>query len=83
MVLTIGIVIGRFIAPAVEGRVHHGIQLVQDRQRGCSMFVATEKTILGRHVSTTEGSSFVACGQAREVSPEVAIICDCEGTWRR
>lgn len=83
LVMASGILIGRFVVPALEGREFYGIQLFQDSNRGCSMLLATETKILGRHISTAEGSNFAACGQVAEIAPHVRVVCDCEGAWMR
>ena len=80
--LAAGVVLGRFVVPEMEGRDRIGIQLSQDQQRGCSMLVAVEKTVLGRVVSTGEGGASARCGEFAEVAPDVRIVCDCDGLAR-
>ncbi|RKG60382.1 hypothetical protein D7X30_05380 [Corallococcus sp. AB011P] len=75
--LAAGIALGRFLLPILEGRVYYGIQVRQDKSRGCALFVSDNKEILGRHVQQGEGADFVDCGKAKEVAPGAWIVCDC------
>ncbi|WP_338274279.1 hypothetical protein [Corallococcus caeni] len=75
--LAVGITLGRFLLPVLEGQSDYGIQVRQDKSRGCALFVSTNKKILGRDLQQREGADFVACGASKEVAPGSWLVCDC------
>ncbi|WP_338269871.1 hypothetical protein [Corallococcus caeni] len=72
-----GIALGRLLLPVIEGQSYYGIQVRQDKARGCALFVSTNKEIAGHHFQRGEGADFVACGASKEVAPGSWIVCDC------